>query len=81
MRTMAPNSRLIRGTLLTAAAVALVAAAAMPLVHAQISMGAAQEVRVLGDGPLPPGFGGPAPAPMAGGCGAGGAHCACRAGH
>ena len=66
MVTMAPIPRSIRWTLLTAA---VAAAAAMPLVHAQVSMGAAQEVRVLGDGPLPPGFGGPPPAPMAGGTG------------
>ncbi|HEX5213925.1 MAG TPA: carboxypeptidase-like regulatory domain-containing protein [Vicinamibacterales bacterium] len=71
---MAPISRSIRRTLLAAAAAAAAAVAvAMPLVHAQVSMGAAQEVRIVGDvradGPLPPGFGGPPPAPMAGGTG------------
>ena len=66
---MARFQRSSRGTLLTAAAVALLAAAAMPLVHAQISIGGSQDIRIIGDGPLPPGFGGPPPAPMAGGTG------------
>ena len=66
--TMAPIFRTTRVTLVTAAAVAVLAAAAMPLVHAQMTMSTTQEVRI--DGPLPPGFGGgPAPAPMAGGTG------------
>ena len=65
---MAPIFRRSRKTLLVVGIAAL-AATAVPLVHAQMSIREAQEIQLLGNGPLPPGLGGPAPAPMAGGTG------------